>query len=241
MQHEGLLPEGFKNDLRNVVIFNSSQDEIAALGDEWMDNQLFSTQFDAIEYMIQHAASDIHFYLRIHPNLKGVYHSGHMRLYELDKYSSMTVIPPDSPVSTYALMDVCSKVVTFGSTTGVEASYWGKPSILIGRSFYEQSGSCYQVHTRQQLVNFLNCFLAPKDKIGALKYAYFLMDRQYGIEKTIIDIDVKYRRLRWNFYSTTYFQVFHSRIVFQVLYIIYCIAGLKFSSKQITFPWLRKK
>lgn len=237
MQHEGLLPDDFRMDRRNVVIFNSSQDEIAALGDEWANDTLFDSQAEAIEYMIMHADPDIHFYLRIHPNLKGVKHSGHMDLYELERYSSMTVIPPESAVSTYALLDACWKVVTFGSTTGVEACYWGKPSILIGHSFYEKTGASYSVQTRNQLMACLNGDIPPKDKTAALKYAYFLMDRTYSTEKSVIDIDVKYYHLRWNFFSTSYFRIHHSKIIFQVVFFICCILGLKFSRVQIQFPW----
>ena len=236
-QQDGLLPEGFQTDKRNFAIFNSSQDEIEALGDDFMTGRIFDTQYEAIAFMLEHADADIHFYLRIHPNLKGVMHKDHMDLYNLRKYANITVIPPESTVSSYALMDACEKVITFGSTTGVEACYWGKPSILVGRAYYEMTGACYHVHDKEELVRDLNGRLAPLDRLGAIKYGYFQVDRKYLVEESDIDIDVKYRHLRWNFFSTSYFKIRNSSTLFQIYYFINCILGVKFSEKRMPFPW----
>ena len=191
--------------------------------------------------MLQNAIPGIKFYLRIHPNLKGVSHKAHMELYNLKKYQNITVIPPESQVSSYALMDACDKVVTFGSSTGVEASYWGKPSILVGRSFYEMTGACYHMKSREQLVSAINHELAPKDQVGALKYAYFVLDRTYSVDESNIDIDVKYHHMRWVFFSTSYFKVHKSNFLFQLYYFWYCILGTKFSKGKLNFPWPKKK
>ena len=236
-QQDGLLPEGFQTDKRNFAIFNSSQDEIEALGDDFMTGRIFDTQYEAIAFMLEHADADIHFYLRIHPNLKGVSHKDHMELYDLRKYANITVIPPESIVSSYALMDACEKVITFGSTTGVEANYWGKPSILVGRAYYEMTGACYHVRDKEELVRDLNDHLEPKEKLGAIKYGYFQVDRKYLVEESDIDIDVKYRHLRWNFFSTSYFKIMNSSTLFQIYYFFSCILGVKFSEKRMPFPW----
>ena len=237
MQQDGLLPEGFDPQKENIAIFNSSQDEIAALGDEWQDDNLFVSQYEATEYMLLHAEPQLHFYLRIHPNLKGITHQGHMELYGLREYPNITVIPPESKVSSYALMDACDKVVTFGSTSGVEACFWGKPSILIGRSYYEMTDACYHIKSREDLVSAINNELPAKDRLGALKYAYFLVDRKYAVDESNIDIDVKYHHWRWDFFSTSYFKVHRSDLLFQLYYFWYCILGTKFSKGKLDFPW----
>lgn len=239
-QQKDLLPEGFDTSLTNIAIYNSSQDEIAALGDEWQKGNLFTSQFEAIEFMLQHADPGIHFYLRIHPNLKGVTHKAHMELYDLCKYPNITVIPPESKVSSYALMDACNKVVTFGSSTGVEASYWGKPSILVGRSFYEMTGACYHMKSREELISAINNDLPAKDQLGALKYAYFVLDRQYSVDESNFDIDVRYRHMRWDFFSTSYFKVLGSDFLFQLCYFLFCILGPKFSKAKLSFPWPKR-
>lgn len=236
-QKQGALPDNFNPKRRNVVIFNSSQDEMAALGDEWETGLVFSSQYDAIEYMLRNT-SDIHFYLRIHPNLRGVLHMEHMKLYDLAKYDNITIIPPESEVSTYALMEVCEKVVTFGSTMGVEATYWGKPSILLGRSLYENLDVCYNVRDKEELIILLNTTnLEPKNKLGALKYSYFLLDREFTVDKNNIDIDVKYRRARWEFQQTSYFKILGSKWLYQFAYFYYCILLPKFTHCKTQFPW----
>ena len=236
-QKQGTLPKNFDYSKRNIAIFNSSQDEMAAIGDEWDEGSLFLSQYDAIEYMLQ-SAPDLHYNLRIHPNLKGVSHQAHLKLYELSKYDNITIIPPESEVSTYALMDACEKVVTFGSTMGVEATFWGKPSILLGRSLYENLDVCYKLSDKEQLVSLLNNpHLPPKDKVGAMKYSYFLLDREYGVDETNIDINVKDKKIRWYFQFTSYFKLFGSKYLYQIAYFYYCILLPRFSKKIQVSPW----
>ncbi len=59
---------------------------------------------------------------------------------------------PESSISTYAMMKHCDRVVSFGSTAGLEAAYWGKPSILAGTSFYRNLGATYNPRTHEDLV-----------------------------------------------------------------------------------------
>lgn len=237
-QKKNALPIDFDKKKRNIAIFNSSQDEIAALGGEWEIGKLFSTQYEAIEYVLKNADPKIHFYLRIHPNLRGVKHKEHLDLYKLEKYNNISVISPESKVSTYALLDCCEKVVVFGSTMGIEATFWGKPSIMLGRSLYENLDVCYKLDNKEQLLSFLNNpYLTPKDKLGALKYSYYLLDREFKVDKNIIDIDVKVRKLRWNFAFTSYFKLFGSQYLYQIAYLYYYILLPKFSKKTHCFPW----
>lgn len=185
-QEKGLLPEGYDKNRYNVVIFNSSADEIAALGGDWEDSfRLFKTQYEACEYIIEHTPSDIQYYLRIHPNLTDINYSYHTDLYKLqDKFPNIVVIPPDSQISTYSLLDVADKVITFGSTMGAEACYWGKPALLVGMSYYRYLGLNHYVASKEELINAIkDKKLSVGDKLNAIKYAYFLMDREFSIAK----------------------------------------------------------
>ena len=93
------------------------------------------------------------------------------------------------------------------------------------------------MRSKAELTEALNGQLAPNDKLGALKYAYFLMDRQYAVEQSTIDIDVKYRHFRWEFFSTSYFKVLGSDWLFQLCYFLFCILGTKFTPGKQPFPW----
>lgn len=233
---EGVLPNDFDRSKRNIAIFNSSQDEMAALGGEWETGDVFDSQLDAIEFILR-SCPNFHFYLRIHPNLKGVDHKDHLDLYKFSKYSNLTIIPPESEVSSYALMEACEKVVTFGSTMGIETTFWGKPSILLGRALYENLDACYRAKSKEEILYLLEGKIGAKDKIGALKYAYFELDRLYGVDKNIIDIDVRDRKIRWNFQFASYLKLFGSQKLYQIAYFYYYILLPKFSKKRHVFPW----
>lgn len=183
-QQKGVLPDSFDYSKHNIAIFNSSADEMAAVGGEWDESTvIFSTQYESIKHILNVAPPNYHFYLRIHPNLKDVKFNYHTDLYKLsNEYGNITIIEPKSTISSYSLMDACEKVIVFGSTMGVESCYWGKPVILIGTAFYAGMDVFYKVMNKSDILPLLEKKLEPKDRIGALKYAFFLMDREVRVD-----------------------------------------------------------
>ncbi len=184
-QTRGLLPPGWDPGKRNIVIFNSSEDEFAALGGEY-DESLYPSQTEAIVRICKSLANDrdIQIYLRIHPNLRAVKWSFAKRLRHLSRwYANVIVIPPESPVSTYALLDGGDVAVSFGSTVGIEAAYWNKPSILLGRCIYERTGSVYVPRSHDELIALLKRrSLEPLPTLGAKKIALFWIAGGKGIK-----------------------------------------------------------
>lgn len=179
----GQLPTNWNTQEHNVLILNSSEDEFAALGEEFENKSLFHSQYEAIEFMINRYKEEknIHFYLRVHPNLKKITYQYHIGLYSLfNDSNNFTIIPADSTISTYSLIDHCDKVIVFGSTTGPEAVYWGKPTILLSYCLYSKLNICYipkNIFEMDQLIK--DTKLPAKDKIGALKYGYFRLNDEY--------------------------------------------------------------
>lgn len=110
---------------------------------------------------------------------------GHMAKNYLGKYSSLKgtaihLIPPDSKVSTYALMMSASKTLTFGSTVGIEATYWGKVSILYGKSFYMDFDATHNPGDFESLIEALiSKGIGPKPKANTLPFAFYLS--RFGI------------------------------------------------------------
>ncbi len=175
-QQTGLLPDGWDASKHNIGIFNSSEDEFAALGGEY-DNTLYKNQSEAIARICEALCDDsnIVLWLRIHPNLHKVNWSFAQQFSKLEsKFSNFHVIPATSPISSYSLLDASSIVLSFGSTMGVEAAYWGKPSVLVGRCVYEKLGSVYTPNTHAEVVSLLRDrklkVLSPE---GAYKVALF--------------------------------------------------------------------
>ena len=182
-QKTGLLPDNFDKSKHNILILNSSEDEFASLGEEFENNTFFPSQLDGIKYFIDKYKSlpDYHFFLRVHPNLKNVKYQYHTKLYELfNNIDNFTIIPADSPISTYAMIDNCNKVVVFGSTTGPEAAYWGRPVILLSYCIYSLLDICYTPKTFEELDQLvLDKNLPKKDIIGTLKYGYYRLNNEY--------------------------------------------------------------
>jgi hypothetical protein len=77
----------------------------------------------------------------MHPNQAGDRTGQAENIYRaLTKVPGLTLIGPRDKHSSYQLLDQSDVVVTFGSTIGLEATFWGKPSILLGRSAWEDAG-----------------------------------------------------------------------------------------------------
>jgi hypothetical protein len=94
------------------------------------------------------------------------------------KAPNLEVILPESDISTYAMMRHCDRVISFGSTTGIEATYWGKPSILAGVSLYRNLGATYNPQTHEDLMTLIVAErLPPKERVGALMYGYYEQTR----------------------------------------------------------------
>ena len=173
-QNPALLPENFSYGDRNVVIFTSSEDEFVAIGDQWK-NSIYRNQLEGLKNITKDLTPDnrIHLFIRIHPNLTGVNVNDVKETLRLEAHN-VTVIPPNSPVSSYALLKNAERVLTFGSTMGIEASFWGKPSILAGISFYRNLGATFNPHSHQEVMQLLRKkSLSCKPQEGALMYGYY--------------------------------------------------------------------
>jgi len=175
-QAKSLLPEGFNQNKKNIAIFNSTLDEYVAVAG-W-ENPLYEPDETAgIREILEAFVDDDRymFYLRVHPHMKEVSKStSQLRdIRELvPQFRNLHVIWPTDVVDSYALMDACEKIITFGSTIGIEAAYWGKPSILAGRSLYEHLDCIYAPKTHEELVKLLREDLLPLHTDSALKYGY---------------------------------------------------------------------
>lgn len=179
-QKLGLLPDGWEADRQNVTIFVSSEDEFEAIGKSWK-NPIYKDQVNGITKIIEAFRDDRHLILniRVHPNLSGVRNQQTAFFSNLNK-EKVRVILPEDPISSYALLKNSDKVITFGSTMGIEAGFWGVPSILAGQSFFRDLGVTYNPANHQELVEMVRGELKPKDKLGALKYGYYM--KTFGIE-----------------------------------------------------------
>ena len=68
---------------------------------------------------------------------------------------------PFDKINSYNLLDISDIVISFGSTVGIEATYYDKPSILWGSAYYEDTGGVYEVDSIEVLENMLKKDLKP--------------------------------------------------------------------------------
>jgi hypothetical protein len=173
-QRVDAMPPSWNNRVKNIVIFNSSEDEWAAIGDEW-SNSVYGRQSLGVEQIVSDIARlspDSRIYLRMHPNLKGVRNADVDRIHAI-RSPNFYLIAPEDEISSYALMEAADVVLTFGSTMGIEAAYWGKSSVLAGPAEYENLGSVHVMSSHEQVVDALLTIPAPLDRLGAIKYGYY--------------------------------------------------------------------
>ncbi len=178
-QERGSLPAGFDRNVKNIVLYNSSLDEYEGIAG--ISGKIYPTDNVGIARLLESLEhrEDIHFYLRVHPNLKGLENTQVKELREIGRrFRNLTIIGAEEVIDTYALMDAADIVVVFGSTMGVEAAFFGKPVVLLGNSFYDRLKGFYIPSTREEAVAFLEQDLQPLPSgDDLLKYGYWELER----------------------------------------------------------------
>lgn len=175
-QVKGVLPKGISKNKKNIAIFGGTIDEYA--GVEGWDNIFDSDETKGIKRILEAFESDNQymFYLRVHPNMKDLPNTtsqlADVRELSL-RFSNLCVIWPKDVIDSYALMDVCEKIIVFSSTMGVEATYWGKPSISVGHAFYENFECTYKPKSIEELTGLLYGNIKPLSAESALQYAFW--------------------------------------------------------------------
>ncbi|MCS3643322.1 capsular biosynthesis protein [Salinibacter ruber] len=113
-------------------------------------------------------------------------------------------IPPESDISSYALMEESEAVLVYTSTTGLEAAVRGIPTVVAGETHYRGEGWTIDIDTRDQYRRVLAedlRDLAPSDEDceRALRYAhlfffeghirlpFFDRPREGGVTNFLID------------------------------------------------------
>ncbi len=174
------MPDNWDRTKKNYVIFNSSEDEFSAVGEDYDQGKVFHSQYEGILHIanLLKDRSDINVYLRIHPNLSKIKYKYHTKLLDLDhQYKNFFVIRGDSDISSYAIMREAFRVITFGSTTGVEASYMGKPVIALCRNWFSYVDVCYDPTTIEEAEQLILAEdLTPKPQINTIKFGYYCMN-----------------------------------------------------------------
>ncbi len=167
-QQAGALPP--RDSRRRVVFFTSSEDEMAAIGDEFAPDSPLCVQAVALRELGQACRDAGHeLVVRFHPNTP----QGEQHLTAAAHQAADIVCTPQSQVDTYALMDSADVVLTHNSTAGLEAAASGKPAFYTGRNIFEGCASMRRVKSRLDLRAAMDS-QHGFDRTDALKYLNFL-------------------------------------------------------------------
>lgn len=195
-----------KSGKLNVAVFISSEDEFVTIQelDTWYRNQN--------EVLKQIAdfnwGERVNFIVRVHPNLKDLDNAQTKGLKEISG-QNITIIPAESSVSSYQLLKECDAALVFISTMGIEACYWKKPVIILGKPAYKDLLTTVKPGSFEALCEAIENFEKTdfhleENYIAALKYAWYQMN--YGIEfKYFKALDLFYykytgKRNAWFYY-----------------------------------------
>ena len=204
---KGQLPDFIQNGNKNIVVFTSSDDEIAAFG-KIFQNPYFRNQNEGLVFLVDLVGKKMlshNLLIRMHPNLAGVEKNYVTEVRDLhQKYSNIFVIDPESATDSYSLMDVAEKVISFGSTTGLEANFLRKPVILLGIGFYYHADFAHKPANREQIELLLKSHLEPRPLMDTLKVGFYF--EQGGIKtnyyfESKMGEGIFFKKKRVHFYS----------------------------------------
>jgi hypothetical protein len=105
---------------------------------------------------------DLQLLIRIHPaEIRGTVPSRQPLLPEIMKVwpqlpDNIFIVPPESPVSTYAAMVACDSAIVYGTKTGVELTSIGIPTIVGGEAWIRGKGITMDASTPQEYFQFLD-------------------------------------------------------------------------------------
>ena len=181
-RYTGIQEQGRVEELpqarKLVVYFSSSDDELVELDIDWQ--RYFGSQERALRQLADACRQqpDTALVVRTHP---------HMRLKPpqdlADWLAAVEAISPDlhfgpeSPVDSYALMDRADVVFTYGSTSGVEAGYFGRPVAVMGPSAYDQLGCARRITNAAGIAEAIK---SPPEPNSTAAIAYGLMMQRRG-------------------------------------------------------------
>ena len=198
---EGLskhLKNNYQNDkIELITIFNSSRSEYECV-ENWNLDSFYNDDEDLIFEILQKFKNDPskHFILRSHPNLAYLKNTQNEKINKLRSQKNLLVIDSKTSLSSYELINISSKVITFGSTIGVEANYLGKPVISIGDSAYKYLNIAYIPNNKDELFSLINMKLKTLPILGSLKYGFYILEfgTKFKFQKKI---KLKYNVLRF--------------------------------------------
>lgn len=144
-----------KIDAPFILYFSNSDDEAIGFWEHWSQN--LGTQIDCVKKLIKYfeARHEYTLIIRLHPNLASKPKLDQKEWINLASSKNVKIIGPTEKVSSYALIQECQGVITFGSTIGIEAAYMEKPVMILADCKYDELGFAYKPNDWSTAFNWI--------------------------------------------------------------------------------------
>ncbi len=193
--------EYLKSSNKKIIsIFNSSRNEFECV-EGWNDDVFYDDDESLINQICQYFKTnmDFLFVLRVHPNLKFLKNTQNENIKKLVNNSNLIIIYPEEKLSSYELIRLSETIITFGSTIGIESTYMGKKSILIGDSLYKRLDCTHAPNSFEELIEQIqNPKLDRKSKKSTFKYGFYILNNGIGF-KFSEEVFLKKNKLKFLF------------------------------------------
>jgi len=102
---------------------------------------------------------------------------------DIKQFPNITVIGPDSNISTYDLVEKSRVVIVYNTKTGIEAAYRNKPVVVAGESWIRGKGIGWDANNSRDYIEILDLFknplaMSPIQSMKAKQYAYHFFFRR---------------------------------------------------------------
>lgn len=132
---------------------------------------------------------DLQLIIRIHPaEIRGTLPARQRMADEIRRLypklpANIIVIPPESDVSTYAVMEMCDSVIIYNTKTGVELAAMGIPVIVAGEAWIRNKGFAIDVKDPEDYKRIIERLplgrrMNKEQQLMAKKYAYHFFFRR---------------------------------------------------------------
>jgi hypothetical protein len=178
-------------DIARRIGLDTSKPVIGLLTNVSWDAQLhypanaFPSMLDWLVRTCEYFATrpDLQLLIRVHPaEISGFPPSRQPILTELRARipvlaPNIHVVPPESGMSTYALMSLCNAAIIYGTKMGVELTSVGIPVIVAGEAWIRNKGLTHDASSPEEYVRLLDQLpfaerVAGKQLVRARRYAY---------------------------------------------------------------------
>ena len=177
-QSSGYVPDQKKK--YRIVFFTASEDEHESTKYQ-LTNLVWESQETAIKKLIKSLKflKDFELFIRVHPisdKRKSLYDQ--IKWNKFHNGKNIHVVPHDSPIKIYELLDTANLVVTYGGNIALEAVYWGKNVITLRNAIFSKEKFIFEPKTFKELLNYiinLKFLKNPINRSKVLPYAYYFM------------------------------------------------------------------